>query len=330
MKKFSIVFTSMVLLLLLPSMAGAQNNLKVRIFGNTTRFMSEPQGEEVLHPETEDYNVEYGPFDDFTHQGGLGIGAELMISLSEKAWFGLEVSSNSFKGYNDNPPYYNILKTNSFHQLRAKGPESETWDMIIIPPLDSLKYSTSMMNILANFRFYLSTSGKFRPFIKIHSGVSLIATELAYNTKGGWPPDNVTIILNDGTYVDPTEMEFSGPVIYSRGTTSSPEGRLPALNLGGGVGFEYQINDRLSLYADATLSMINSDIVDGRPNFDYNPDKGYLEPFNTFGNTGKLSFGVCYTIAEGLNIFGGAGKGGSGKSGRQHPYLPFYNMKRAR
>ena len=176
--------------------------------------MGEPQGEEVLLPETEDFNLENGPFDDFTHQGGLGIGAELMISLSEKAWFGLELSSGSFKGYNDNPPYYNILKTNSFHQLRAKGPESETWDLILEPPLDSLKYSTSLMDILVNFRFYFSTSGKFKPFVKIHSGVSLIATELAYNTKGGWPPDNVSIILNDGTYVDPTEMEFSGPVIF--------------------------------------------------------------------------------------------------------------------
>jgi hypothetical protein len=327
MKNIVTALAVLMLLISYPAVSFAQSNLKIRLTGNVAKFMGEPQGTEIQQSEIEEFNNTQGPFDDFTNQGRLGIGAEVMMALTEKAWVGLELSSTRFKGHNDNPPWYNLLKTTDFHQLRVKPLESGNW-IPLLPVKDSLQYATSLINLLANFRFYLS-EGQFRPFIKIHSGVSFIATELSYNLKGDWPPSRYVWTIN-GVPLDTDNYEFNGPVIYSRGTSTSPENRWPALNLGGGIGFEYQINEKLSFYADATYSMINSDILDGRPNFDYNEDTFKFERFNTFGNVGQISFGLCYSLGEGMAIAGGGSKGGKGgsKSGRQHPYLPFYNIKR--
>lgn len=336
MKKTVSILTLLVLILIVPFATDAQSNLKIRLSGNTTSFLGEPNGDEVLLPEYETFNNDITnskyPFDDFTNQGKLGFEAELMLALSEKAWLGFEIGTSNFKGYNYNPPKYNLFGTN-YYQTAFRELGTTQWIPLNFQDPDSLEYKTSMINLLVNMRFYLST-GRFRPFVKLHSGVSFIATELAYYTNDVWPPSDIKIYVNS-VEIDPADYEFNGPTIYSRGTSTSPEGRWPALNIGAGLGFEYQINEKISLYAGYTYSMINSDILDGRPNFDYNddvdsPDFGLLERFNTFGNTGRISFGLTYSLGEGVSIISGGSKGGKvgGSSGRQHPYLPFYEVKR--
>lgn len=318
----------MALLLVFPIVISAQNAIKVRVSGNWARFMGEPQGEEVIYPLISDIIEQEGPFSDFTHQGNFGLNAEFMYSLSEKAWVGLELSTTRLKGFNDNPPPYNFQYTD-FNQLQVRILDIQ--ETLLLPEIQyPLAYNTSLINLLVNFRFYFST-GRFRPFAKIHSGVSFIATELALKNSSDWPPAGYTVFV-DGVAQPAENLDFGAPVLFSRGTSSSPEGRVPALNLGAGIGFEYQINEILSVYADYTYAMVNSDLIDGKPNFDFNETTSRLERFNTFGNIGSFNLGICYSLGEGFALFGGSRNSvkKSGKGGRQHPYLPFYEIKRQR
>ena len=159
----------------------------------------------------------------------------------------------------------------------------------------------------------------------------MVGTELTLKNASDWPPAGFFVNVNGVTQPE-ENLDFGVPVLFSRGISNSAEGRIAALNLGGGAGFEVPISGKISFYADYTYSMINSDILDGRPNVDYIESSGMLKRFNTTGNTGRFSFGLCYTIGENFNIIGNSGGGGKGgsKTGRQHPYLPFYELKRPR
>lgn len=331
MRKLLAINTFLAVMLVFPMMLDAQNTIKVRLSGNWARFMSEPQGDEVIYPLIENLLLNEVEYSEFSHQGSLGLDAEVMLSLSDKAWFGLELSNTNFRGVNEYPPLYNFLFT-SLNQLKV-----DILDIGTSLPINEevmgypLSYNTSLINILANFRLYFSSEGLIRPFIKVHSGVSLIGTEMAFKNNSDWPLPGLVIFV-DGVPQATENLNFGAPILFARGTSNSVEGRVPALNFGGGIGCEFQINDKFSVYADYTFSMINSDILDGRPNFDYNDVTSRLERFNTFSNLSKISFGVCYTLGENFNIIGGKGGGskGSAKTGRQHPYLPFYELKRTR
>lgn len=327
MRKILAINTFLAFLLVFPMMLDAQNALKVRLSGNLSRFLGEPQGDEVIYPMIENLIEGEGPFGEFSNQSKPGFEAEVMLSLTEKAWIGLELSSSRFSGVNENPPPYNFQYTD-FNQLQVRILDIQ--ESLMLPEIQyPLVYNTSLMNVLANFRFYLSTEGKFRPFFKVHSGVSFIGTELALKNTQDWPPAGYTVFV-EGVAQLPENLDFGAPVLFSRGTSTSPEGRVPALNLGGGIGFEFQFNEKLSLYSDFTFAMVNSDILDGRPNFDFNETTSRLERFNTFGNLTKLNVGICYSLGEGFSVFSGSKNSvkSSGKGGRQHPYLPFYEIKR--
>lgn len=319
----------MAVLFVIPAALEAQNTVKVRLFGNTSRFLGEPRGQEVQYPMIDNILETDINYTGFTNQGKLGLGAEAMISLSEKAWVGFEVSTSNFGGYNNLPPLYNFYYTN-YNMLSVRAISQEI-DVPIVKFHYPLEYSTSLINTVANFRFYLVSDGMFRPFIKAHAGVSFVASELSLKNASDWPDYEMLISINN-VVQNPENLDYGAPIVFAQGTKSSSEGRFAALNLGGGAGFEVPVNEKISFYADYTYSMINSDILDGRPNVDFQETGGLLKRFNTMGNVGRISFGLCYTIGENFNIIGGSGGGGKGgsKSGRQHPYLPFYELKRAR
>lgn len=324
----------MTYLLVIAGHTNAQNDIKVRVFGNYSWFMGEPQGKEEPFPEVTRITENSG-FTDFTNKGGAGFGAEFMMSLSNRASLGIELSTSKFSGFNDAPPPYNFQYT-PLNQLQVtwlpvnqKFRVNELFSQYFEDMLDPLEYSTSLTNLLLNFRFYLMTEGKFLPFLKAHSGISFVGSELTYRDDN-W---HETLILQDeeGFTIPDEDIDWGAPILYARGTKNSTDNRMPALNLGGGAGFEYKINDKLNLYVDYTISMIKSDIMDGRPNMDFIEAKLYQ--FNTFGNVSRLSFGLTYTIGEGMNMIGGSGggsKGGGSRSGTSDPHLPFYEKKRAR
>lgn len=317
MKKTLILNTLLVFMVLFSLNGTAQNTLKLRIGGNATRFLKEPQGAEKNFSNIDTFLVKYGPVSNFVNKFKAGGEVELMMSLSKKAWLGLEVSTDKMYGDNSNPGLYNFQFTD-YLQLQS----TDTVADLAIPWITNypLKYSTRLINLIGNFRIYPFPESRFRPFVKLSAGLSLVSTELALLTPSIWSDSIRANIPNNVP---------GKPVLYSRGKSDSSKGLLPAFTFGGGVGFEFQINDKLSAYADYSLRIVNSDIVDGRPNFDYNNDTALLKHFSTRSNLAKISFGLVYTINDnfaGFGFGGGGGKGGK-KSGRQHPWLPFYEIK---
>jgi hypothetical protein len=104
---------------------------------------------------------------------------------------------------------------------------------------------------------------------------------------------------------------------------------LPAFTYGGGAGLEFQVNDKIAVYADGSYMIVNADIVDGIPNFDYYEASGILKRFKTRANTGRISLGITYTLGENFSLGGGGGKRGSKSGsgdGRISPYLPFFKL----
>ncbi len=317
MKKQLIISTIIALIFFIPSLADGQNNLKVRIGGNATRFMSEPLGAENHYFLVDSFIAKNGPFKDFTDFSRLGAEAEIMMSLTDKVWLGLEVGMSNLYGENDKPSTFNFQYT-EYLELMTE----DTFTNILTRNITNypLKYTTSLIHLLGTFRLYPLPEGSFRPFIKFSAGVSLISTELALKFPQLWY-DNVA-----SNSANPDEIPLD-PVLFSRGNNSE-KGVFPAFTAGAGVGFEFQITPKIAAYADANLMMINADIVDGKPNWDYNSTSGMLTHFNTRGNTRKIGFGLVYTIGENMPILGtgrSSGKGG-GRSGREHPYLPFYKI----
>lgn len=318
MKKYLILYSIFALVSLISLSGSAQNKLRLRIGGNATRFLKEPQGVEKNFWEIDTLNAHFGPFMDFVNKFKLGGEAELMMSLSDKTWFGLEVSMDKLYGENSHPGLYNFQYTD-YLQLHT----TDTINEIVTTHLTNypIKYSTRLINLIANFRIYPFPEGRFHPFIKVSAGLSLVSTELALLTPSTW---------TDSIRIHYPNIVPGPPVLYSRGTTGSGKGLLPAFTFGGGIGFEFRINDKLSAYADASLRIVNSDIVDGKPNFDWFIESGKLEHFNTRSNIAKISFGIVYTISEnfaGINLGRSSGGKGWKRGGKQHPYLPFYEIK---
>lgn len=312
MKRYFPVTVLLILALSATLFTSAQNSLKFRFGGNSAKWMGEPQGKEINYYYVDSINNTIGPVAEFINRGNLGFEAEIMMSMSEKVWLGFEFSNFKMSGENDNPGMYNFQFTD-FLQLQSV----DTATGVITKHLtySPLKYQTSLLNLMGNLRFYPLPEGNFRPFVRLSAGVSFIATELALKIPTEWMKD--------------TTLSYSAPVLYSRGKPDSPKGRSAALILGGGLGFELQLTEKIALYADGTYMMLNSDIADGKPNFDYDEEKGKFFHFNTFSNIGKLSFGIVYTLGDNYSILGGGGKGSSksGKGGRTSPFLPFYRIK---
>lgn len=317
MKKILFINTLIVLALMLTVSGQAQNSLKIRFGGNATRFTKEPQGAEINFWEIDTFATNYGPFDSFANKFKTGGEVELMMSLSEKTYLGLEISMDKMYGENMNPGLFNFQYTD-YLQLQS----TDTVTDLISRHITNypLKYSTRLINLIGNFRIYPVPDARLRPFIKVSAGLSLISTELALLTPSAW--------IENLQEVNPNLVPGQ-PVLYSRGTADSEKGIFPAFTFGGGFGFEFQINSKLAAYADYSLRVVSSDIVDGKPNFDWYEETGLFEHFSTRSNLSKFSFGLVYTLNDnfkGLGIGGGGGKGGK-RTGRQHPRLPFYEIK---
>ncbi|MCL1821404.1 MAG: outer membrane beta-barrel protein [Prolixibacteraceae bacterium] len=319
----------MALVLVIPSGAKAQNSVKVRLSGSYPFNFKESDDKEIVSSAIGTVNEEFGPFSSFSHDSKFGFNAEAMLSISENFWIGAEFGLTNLTGKNGNPPLYNFQYTD-FYQLKVSIPEVELVDLPLIGNTwrNPLEYETSIMDILASFRYYVLPVGKIRPFAKVHGGVSMISTELRFQNSVTWPPTNYSINVA-GTIYTGEDLAFSAPVLYSAGKNGSK--RETALNLGGGVGLEVMLTDRISLYADATYSWIMSDILDGKPDFDYYEtvdEEGIVIANSTRYNRKnvnsslmKASIGLCFTFGD-FNLFGNRSGGGTyGNS--NNPYLPF-------
>lgn len=293
-----------------------QNGVKLRISANTAQFTGEPQGKEIWLPQVKSLSDSLGPFPDFTNKGGIGFQAELMSSLSDKIWIGLEVGTHSMNGENENPGLFNFQYSDLLQLNFLDTTLGISRSAITNYPL---QYKTTIFNILGNIRFYPIPGGKLQPFAKISAGIALVSTELSLKNPEIWYQDLKAKI--------PGAVPGK-PILFSQGTKDSEKGLLPAFTFGGGIGLEFQVNDKIGIYADGTFMIVNADIVDGKPNFDYFEASGTISRFNTRANTTRFSLGVTYTLGNNFSFLGGGGKSSAKgtRTKRTTPNLPFYRQ----
>ena len=273
----------------------AQNNLKYRFSANSSTLLHEGKFVNILDPAIAGLSTPGGK-NKFTPDFNAGFEMEISVPLSNLFSVGLEFERYNLSGVNKNPVYYNYFaeKTNKFtyHQ-------------------EALKYTTSLNNLVVNVRYFPFGVRVFQPSIKTFGGVSFVGTNLQFND----PQDQINIF-------DP---------LFSRGTQQSTDTKWPAFYFGAGLGFEYHINNQFSIYLDASLSVIDTDIVDGVPNLSYNELTQINERVHTSALSSQISFGFCYSIYKPSKDSDAASpKQGTFKKrkGKIDKYFPFHEIKK--
>lgn len=363
MKKIHIVSFFLLFGLILPIASWSQPGVKIRLGGNLSGLRGEIQGEELAHPDLDIFNKdEDNNILKDSHRFSPGFEFEVMYPLSNRLYVGLELNRMQLNGSNDAPPQYNFQEDPEYNALRFQIRSTQG---LLIPDalLDQvntalsglnymhygpIEYSTQLNNLLLNLRFYLSESGRVRPYGKIHGGVSMLSTSLTYNygdlefepeafytniyTSFGTYFSNI-FNLSGGIILPDENFAFNGNTIFSRGLpTSFDKTRQLAMNVGAGAGVEVQVASRISLMAGIDYSLISSGLVDGRPNIDYyEPDAtaGTPERYelrNPLSGVTRLSVGLVYTFGDLFSSGGGSSSRsrGSGNFGRASGNLPFY------
>ncbi len=354
MKRIHIVSLLLAVWLVLPLISSAQPGIKIRLGGNLSGLRGEIQGEEFSNPSFDAFNKDSANniLQDI-HKFSPSFEFEIMYPLSNRIYVGLELNRMQLNGSNDRPPKYNFQEDPEYNALRYQLRSTDLFtipeddlnkvnpilDGINFPHFGPIEYTTNLTNVLLNLRFYLSESGRVRPYGKIHGGVSLLSTELRYNYgnlefepesfySDIYNENNFSTVFSDslGSVLPDEFFGFNGNTLYSRGLpTSIDKTRQLALNVGAGFGVEVQVASRISLMAGADYSLITSGLLDGRPNIDFiegdvtagTPDR--YEPRNPLSGVTRISFGVVYSFGE---VF--TSGGGSRGSGRASGNLPFY------
>lgn len=259
-----------------------------RLAVNSGMFITELGETEVPHP----LALELSPAlssDNFTPQPTIGVEGEVLFQISPMSYFGVEVDYTKLKGYNDNPPYYNWYLTPYFDQF-----QDEYFDAPVA-------FNTTLINVAVNWKYFFFKNSDFNPFVKLTGVVAFVAT--------------------DYTYKDSVQQ-----VLYARGTKNSNQRMWPAFHVGGGLGFSYQLSDNWSLQVDGTMTVNNSDIINGVPNFTYavEEDVELLKYHKRPTLTAQVSAGVVYTIEVEKPKAGFR----RGRAGKIDPNLPFYRKKK--
>jgi hypothetical protein len=275
-----------------------------RIAANSGMLISEFGNSDVPHSDAIS-NTPAQSTERFTPQLSYGLEGEVLFQISEREFFGVEVDYSNLRGYNDNPPYYNYYLTPYFDNFQPDG-------YILESPI---KYNTTLINVAVNYKYFFFTEKTFQPFVKITGVVAFVGTDLTY--KDFPSVENVSEI-------DPNLSDYSinagADVLYARGTSNSDQKKWPAFHGGFGVGFSYDISDKLAFQADATATVVNSGIINGVPNFTYNMDENLLKYNRRLSLTTQLSAGLVYYIE--------VETGRRGRGGKTDPNLPFYLKKR--
>lgn len=226
----------------------------------------------------------------FTPQPTIGAEAEILFQISAAGYFGVELDYTHLKGFNDNPPGYNYYLTPYFQPYQPDGYLDES----------PIKYNTHLWNLAVNYKYFFFPDKSFQPFVKVTGVVAFVGTTLSYK-------DNID---NSG-------------ILYARGTADSKnKKKWPAFHFGGGLGFNYDISDNLAFQIDGTVTVVNSGIVNGVPNFTYLQENGeeILRYNRRLSLTTQISAGLVYSIVLPSR--------GRGEGGKTDPNFPFYRKKR--
>lgn len=289
-----LVFTLIIVIL---SGAAFGQEIKFRFSGNVGSFNSEVGTAEIEHPLV---GVLSNPAaTQFTSNFGVGYEAEVIVPFSEYFETGIEVKFSNLSGSNEVPPYYNFYF----------APDNPS----VIHTTEPLYYESAVTGLLLNGRLNLLPKQKFNPFIKAFGGVGFVASKFSYKDKN---------------FIVENELP---DVLYGIGKKYSDNPRETALYYGAGAGFSLKLNDRLAFIADGGVGFVNSDKVNGIPNYNYMNADGQetLEPVSSISMLTQISFGLVFYTNTDIGIFSKNGSKSKGvkKSGRTTKYRPFYRQK---
>lgn len=260
-----------------------------RLAANSGMFINELGESDVPHPDALAQTPAIST-QKFKMQPTIGVEGEILFQVSPMSHFGIELEYSKLKGYNETPPIYNYYLTPYYAQYQDYY------------SADPVSFNTTLINVAVNWKYFFFKQSPFKPFVKLTGVVAFVGTDFTFK-------DN------------PDPDIFESDILYSRGTSNSEQEKLPAFHLGGGIGFDYLLSDHWSLQADFTSTVINSDIINGVPNFTYEniDDKDMLLYNKRSSLTAQISLGIVYTIEVSESTRGGSGKA--------DPSLPFYRRK---
>lgn len=267
---------------------------RYKIGGNFSGFNSEVGKKETIYPLV---NVLSSPAStSFTNKYNFGFETELIRPWTKNLETGLEIEYARYSGVNDYPPYYNFY----FTKYAPENIKSE-----------AIAYNSSTINFLANLKYFFFPSNQINPFIKVFAGSSLVSTELNYK--------NLDVVINN-----------KNQVIFALGTNNSPEPKKTAFHYGLGGGVNYNLSEKLAFYIDGNVSVINSNFLDGIPNYDFSLPNGnnFFTVSSSKSLVSQFSFGLVFTtlsfeIPKMKKKTPEVKKGG----GKTTKYLPFYREK---
>lgn len=257
-----------VLLILLVGVYGGTSGqiFRYRLSTNTGLFLGEPGKAEINHPMKDELSNPGSK--EFSAVIKPGAELEIMAPITPDFELGLQFGYSWFSGHTPSPPLYNFF-------LSRFNPLPDNYKY----PDKALIYDTQALSILGTARFYiLPVKSNMNVFMKLLGGVSFIGTDFTFKNPG-------------------YRVQYDVGVLYSRGTQNSDYPKIAALTGGLGFGSAYRLSDRFDIYFDATASLINSDIVNGVPNYNYSENEGQasMESTNSLAAVAQASIGLVYS-----------------------------------
>ncbi len=243
---------------------GTAQVMRYRLSANYGMFINEVGKKEITppivhsHPGSQKFTPSFEP-------GGE---LEIIAPFSRTFEMGIQFGYDNYAGYTPTAPLYNFF-------LSQYNPMPITNRY----PDEALIYDTQILKVLGTARWYFYSFNKdLNFFMKYFGGVAFTGTDFTFNN-----PNH--------------RVSYKVGVLYSRGTENSEFPKKSGMTGGAGLGATYRLSDKFDIYIDATTSFINSDIVDGVPNYNYVTEDGLnrMEPTGAIAATIQASIGLIYS-----------------------------------
>lgn len=259
-------------------------------------FMTEPGDAEKNHP---DYSsISYKGAENFKPGLKAGADLEIMVPVTLDFELGLQFDYTNLSGRTETAPFYNFFIT-------RYNPLPDTYKY----PNEALIYKTKIFNIQATSRYYILPLDDYMTFyLKAFGGISFVGT--------------------DFTFHDPIyRVKYEVGTLYSLGTLNSEDPKESVFSGGGGLGFTYKVSELIDFFFEGTVSFINSDKVNGVPNFDFLVSQGEetLQQRDAWASVGKVSVGLLFSAIPDRRL----NKGNYTRSRKIHKRL-YWKKKRSK
>jgi len=240
--------------------------LRYRLTANTGFLLNETGSDEIPPPSP--WYTEHPNASDFKSQFDMGADLEIMAPITSHIDAGIEFEYANLEGSTQTPKLYNFFLFDWTNPLPGD-----------IYPAEAIYYETTQLNILGTVRYYIKPSDEeVNFFVKAFGGISYVGTNLNFR---------------DPFY----RVTYKVGVLYAKGTKDSKDPKDKAFCGGLGIGGTYSITKRMAIYAEFSGSYVNSDIINGVPNYDFT-EAGSIHflPSEGIGAlTGQLSVGLVYS-----------------------------------